>query len=170
MKKLSNPKTLDYLNLKSRVLGSDFSWYWVNSTTPKENSNPDPPYLSHCVLRRPNDSGINNLFPQISSPYAEDCNVILRQVVEENSITINSILRINFNLTFPGSINHTNPHYDHEFDHSNLLIYFTNSGGKTVCEDAEIDPIEDDIIIFRGLHYHHLPKNDRRVVMVATFI
>lgn len=170
MKKIINPRTQDYYNLKNIVLSSDFSWYWVGTTTPIINLESDPPYFSHCVLRRPNDNGSGYLFPFVSSSYIDSCNTVLKQILNFNKIEVNSILRINFNLTIPGNIEHTKPHYDHEFDHKNLIIYFTDSGGKTMCEEEQIDPNEDDVVLFSGLHYHYLPKNGRRVVMVTTFV
>jgi len=172
IKKINNHKTQNYLSLKEQVLGDNFPWYWVKGTTEGEELEgfTNHQYLSHCVLRRPNDSNSNYLFSTSSSQYSDLCNIVLKEIFDLNNINVNCVLRINFNLTFPISNIPTVPHYDHSFDHKNIIIVFTDSGGKTVCEDEEHNPSEDDIIVFSGLHYHYLPEKTRRVVMVATYI
>lgn len=170
--KLINPKTENYFCLKQEVLGDSFSWYWVNNTTEGEEWEDfkNHEYLSHCVLRRPNDFNTKRLFPLVSSQYSDMCNIILSEIFEVNNINVNCVLRINFNLTLPISNIPTVPHYDHPFDHKNLIIFFTESGGKTICEKEIYNPEQDDVILFSGLHYHYLPEKSRRVVMIATFI
>jgi len=37
IKKLINPKTTRYVNLKNLIISSKFSWTWLNQTTPKQN-------------------------------------------------------------------------------------------------------------------------------------
>ena len=64
----------------------------------------------------------------------------------------------------------TQPHMDHEFPHKNMLIYLTDAGGSTIVEGEEFAPEEDDVIIFEGMHWHKLPKKERRVVLVMTYI
>ena len=39
-----------------------------------------------------------------------------------------------------------------------------------VVEGEEFAPEEDDVIIFQGEHWHELPKQKRRVVLVMTYI
>ena len=67
--------------------------------------------------------------------------------------------------------------YHHSFPHKNLIIYLNDpAGGDTVLVDKdykEIDrhhPKEDDIISFEGIHYQKMPKEDRRIVLVVTYI
>ena len=62
------------------------------------------------------------------------------------------------------------PHEDHEYPHKNMLIYLTDAGGSTFVEGEEFAPEEDDVIIFEGIHWHELPKQKRRVVLVMTYI
>ena len=64
----------------------------------------------------------------------------------------------------------TLPHTDHDFPHKNMLIYLTDAGGSTFVEGEEFAPEEDDVIIFQGEHWHELPKQKRRVVLVMTYI
>ena len=175
VKLLKNPKTPTYSALKKEVLSSNFSWHWVNESTlnhKDETNHKNHPYFSHCVLRRPNDVNDDSqtLFPRVTSNYFDGCNRVLKEIFDENNINCNCVLRINFNLTLPLSNIPTIPHYDHEFEHKNLISFFTESGGATVCENESYDHKEDDIILFSGLHYMHLPQKDRRVIMITTFI
>ena len=63
------------------------------------------------------------------------------------------------------------PHYDHEFPHKNLLIYFSDTnGGYTMVDDERYDGEENDVIIFDGLHYNKPPSKGRRIVLITTFI
>ena len=72
-------------------------------------------------------------------------------------------------MVFPQAGNQQTPvHVDHPFPHDNIIIYFSNEG-KTILENDDHDPEEDDVIIFPGLpHCQELPKNDMRLVLVAT--
>ena len=64
----------------------------------------------------------------------------------------------------------TSLHNDHNFPHKNMLVYLTDAGGSTFVEGEEFAPEEDDVIIFQGEHWHELPKQKRRVVLVMTYI
>ena len=57
---------------------------------------------------------------------------------------------------------------DHTYPHQNIIMYHTDSGGRTFVEDGEHDPKEDDVILFSGRHHMELPKEKRRVVSVGT--
>ena len=57
-----------------------------------------------------------------------------------------------------------------DFPHKNMLIYLTDAGGSTFVEGEEFAPEEDDVIMFEGLHWHKLPRKERRVVLVMTYI
>ena len=56
----------------------------------------------------------------------------------------------------------------HHFPHKNILLYLTDTGGKTFVEEEYHDPKEDDVIIFSGNHWAELPKTGRRIVIVNT--
>ena len=62
------------------------------------------------------------------------------------------------------------PHVDHEFPHTNLLIHLTNVGGATVVEGQRLEADEDKVVVFSGEHYAEFPMAGRRVVLVATFL
>lgn len=165
---LLNPLTPAYLSLKQDVLSDFFPWFWIGAAT--ENPSPENAgtnFLGHSILRRPQESTI---YPVVTSDKHVICNTVLKEIFTANSIKINSVLRINFNLTLPSQSKHCEPHYDHPFPHKNLLIYLNDSDGDTIVGEERVSPADNKIILFEGLHYHYLPKKGRRVVMVSTFI
>lgn len=188
MRQLIIPKTNTYISLKEEVLSSNFSWHYVHTPFPipdwgipeedmeKYNC---APYFSHAVLKSPKaSSGEGNLFSMVSSSFSFDCNSLIQEIAEYNNIDINLVIRINFNLTLP-SLNDKpdKPHYDHEFPHKNMVVYFSDfEGGETVVfgESDESKntyfPKVDTGIIFEGKHCFYYPTKGRRVVMVVTFI
>ena len=53
--------------------------------------------------------------------------------------------------------------------------YLTNTGGDTIVFDEDgkkhhFTPVEDDIVVFEGLHCMVPPKKGRRVVIVVTYL
>ena len=188
IKKIIIPKTNTYLLLKEHVLSSNFSWHYVHTPFPiPESGIPDEdigkyncsPYFSHAVLKPPkSSSGEKNLFSLVSSSVTAECNSFLTELFEYNNIDVNLVVRINFNLTLPSPNNKPDkPHYDHEFPHKNMVVYFTNfAGGETVVFEESDNtqekylPEEDTGIIFEGKHCFYYPTEGRRVVMVVTFI
>ena len=182
------PKTDTYLSLKEEVLSSNFAWHYVHTPFPipdwgipeedieKYNCSP---YFSHAVLKPPkSSSGEGNLFSLVSSSVSIKCNSFIQEIAKYNNVNINLVVRINFNLTLPSLNNKPDkPHYDHEFPHKNMVIYFTDfDGGETVIFDEfdisqkKFSPSEDTGIIFEGKHCFYYPTKGRRVVMVVTFI
>jgi len=177
MKKIKNAFTDEYTFLKKEVLSSNFPWYWNEATIDGDVTSgmENTPHFGHVVVKRPRDFGDDTkcLFPKVLSQYSEMCNLVLNQIFDFNNIEVNCVYRISFNLTLPLSDKPIPKHYDHNFPHKNLLIYFNDSDGDTVCLNPSKkthSPKEDDIIIFEGLHYHYLPTKGRRTVLVATFI
>jgi len=166
--KLKNPKSRFYEEIKSIILSSDFSWRYFSSTTHGLDS---ISFFSHDFLQRPED--LNNKYPRPNSNYCDFVCQVLLEILEYNQITINTFFRINANLVEPKKqIENTCEHVDHSFNHSNILVYLTGSGGKTIVGDSEYDPKEDDVIMFDGhiKHYHQTPIDERRVVIVSTFL
>jgi len=115
------------------------------------------------------------MYPEVSSGFINLVHDALVEVVNFNNLTLNSFIRINANCVHPTKTNNlTVPHYDHKFDHFNMIIYLNDAGGETVVLEngnrIEHHPKEDDIILFQGLHCHRPPKEKRRIVLVTTFI
>lgn len=163
---LKNPKTDRYFCLKNLILSSDFPWYYYPSTANDDNNC----YLGHCFLRRPEDTNIK--FPKETSQHTENLSLCLLEILNFNDIQISTFFRINANMVLPSiDVRNTAKHLDHQFPHHNLIVYLTNSGGKTIVGEEEYDPEEDDIIMFNGdiQHCIQTPLNSRRIVLVATF-
>lgn len=166
IRELKNPMCPEYLQLKEIILSGYFSWSWGQST---RFGVEDYPFLSHCFIRRPGEMGF--LYPMPSCELAPKCNYVVGQINDSNDLGINCILRVNANLTFPWKDGRKTPiHTDHEFPHKNILIYLNDSDGDTVCGNDRFTPKEDAIILFEGDHYHYLPSEDKRVVLVVTYI
>ena len=94
-----------------------------------------------------------------------------------NKIDFASYLRISLNCVHAeDEVYNSLPHIDHQYPHGNVIMYFTDSGGKTFCESKSAgvydyhDPSEDDIILFSGKHYMQSPIKGRRVILVTTIL
>lgn len=170
--KLNNPKTKAYQEFKKLILGPDCTWNYI----PTVENNP-PHFYVHGFLKRPSPA---LLFPVMGdSRQAVDIfQTILAEILVYNKMSANMVYRMAANACHPSDGKQiTQNHTDHPFPHSNILIYLTDAGGKIFVDDEEFDPKEDDVIIFDtdiekeiGLHHHELPKDRRRVVLVATYM
>lgn len=169
---IRNPKTSSYLEHKKIILSDTFPWFWQNKSQHESNVKEgyNFPFYSHIFLRRP-DFNFSSI-PIVNSEYAQPLATILFEILQFNNLEVNCFLRINANCVHPEkTILGTAPHVDHNFDHKNIIVYLTNAGGKTFVGDESHDPKEDDVIIFGGeTHYFQTPENQRRVVLVATYI
>ena len=178
---LNNPKTESYNNLKNLILDGDINWFYHPTTTPASLNYNDytlnknifnPPMYSHIFLLR---TDLNNLYAKANSPYMDDVNKMYCEIFNANRDVMksfNMMCRCAANETQPynGPDDKTRAHVDHDFPHKNMLIYLTDAGGSTFVEGEEFAPEEDDVIIFQGEHWHELPKQKRRVVLVMTYI
>jgi len=174
--KLENPKTSLYFDFKNHILSGMFPWYWFesvdNPNTPKYDKEKytNISFYSHGFLMRPQD---NHMYPNPVSSSAEKVSFMIQQILEHNNIELNCFLRIGANCVHPQSnskVVSSIPHVDHYFPHKNLIIYFTDAGGKTIVGDTSFDPEEDDVFLFEGEHYMQTPSEKRRIVLVSTFI
>ena len=164
---LKNPKTARYQTVKEGILSTTFPWYY----SPSDKWNPE--FFSHQLLQRPNEISDGNC--KYSKPTSSQLEPVIQSLYEiwnHNNINVECVYRVNVNLVMPlMGVKTTSVHVDHSFPHKNILVYLTNAGGKTVCENESYDPKEDDVVIFDGLpHYIHLPAKNRRIVIVATYI
>ena len=137
----------------------------------------DSPFFSHSFLIRPTPE---RKYPSVDSSFLGAFEKVLYEIVDYNNIKINCIYRINANLLYPSKGKQkTLPHIDHTWEHKMILIYLTDAGGETICVDDKLreklihDPSEDDVVEFDTncrLHYCKLPKKDRRIIIVVTYI
>ena len=191
--KLNNPKTSNYHNIKKFILSPVFPWTYCAESTPNTNNQLDgykwssrrhlkedvkihnTRMYTHTFLLR---SGPDILYATPESSYIKDILPIYHDIFNANYEVMKDfgmMCRCNVNAVEPpydhqyiDSI--TQPHLDHEFPHKNMLIYLTDAGGSTFVEGEEFAPEEDDVIVFEGMHWHKLPKEERRVVLVMTYI
>jgi hypothetical protein len=167
IKKLENPKTENYLEIKELVLSSFFPWFYQTHTVDYDNI----PYYSHRVLTCYENSV--NKVPEVCSEYFGAFSSMLLEILKFNNIEIELFYRINVNCVHPLKvISSSAMHIDHYYPHHNMLVYLTNSGGKTIVGKEKYDPNIDDVIIFDGSIEHCLetPLSDRRISLVATFL
>ena len=196
--KLNNPKTKLYNNLKNLILGCDFEWKYLKADvdTDREtqrksfeimskyvseygidrNEFQPSPFYVHPFIQRPD---YEFLFPRIKSSHMFDVNQVICEILNCNIDTIlNNNMQVNMMCRCVANakdgvgdrIVKCSPHVDHNFPHKNMLIYLTDAGGSTFVEGEEFAPEEDDVIIFEGIHWHELPKKERRVVLVMTYV
>ena len=160
---LNNPRTSTYNEFKRIIKRDDFNWNYY----PRSDEHATPAMLSHSFIKRPEQIR----YPTVLCDGANFAHDVVQEILYHNGITLNCIYRMNLNMVFPQADNQRTPvHVDHTFPHENIIIYFSNEG-KTILENDEHDPKEDDVIIFPGLpHCQELPKNDMRLVLVATCV
>ena len=158
---LNNPRTPTYNEFKRIIRSIDFNWNYI----PRTDHASTPAMLSHAFIERPNELR----YPTVHCDGANFAHDVVQEILNYNDIILHCIYRLNLNMVFPQAGNQQTPvHVDHPFPHDNIIIYFSNEG-KTILENDEHDPEEDDVIIFPGLpHCQELPKNDMRLVLVAT--
>ena len=176
-KVLKNPKTQNYLDLKDWVLSENFLWAYHETSTPHIEEEPmgkgqhiNVPYYTHTFLLRPETNRYSSLYH--SSP--EDLQRVIRvidEIAKANDVKFTSYVRISANAVHPNKFgSYSLPHIDHTFPHGQIILYLTDAGGNTYIEDVCHEPSEDDAIAFQGKHYMQTPYEQRRVIIVATFI
>jgi|TARA_R100001443_G_scaffold2382_1_gene8063 hypothetical protein len=167
IKKLNNPKTPNYCHLKELLLGENIPWY-VKEAHPNDLQN-NFKFFSHCFLERPSYS--KEIYPRAISKHTSLMGEVLKEIFQSNVINPSCVYRMNANFLPPVmSVKRTKVHVDHDFPHQNIIIYLTDSGGRTIVGNESHDPEEDDIVMFGG-HHHcvETPVGKWRLSLVATF-
>ena len=180
--KVKNPLTDTYYNFKNYVTGQDSDLGWLYARTFMGDDLPklDVPegfkeeefgvqdYFTHGIFMRPEFKR----FTRQVSELGRDVLEMFDEIVNTGQFTNNSFfLRSSLNMTLPyngGPVKYAYPHTDHEFDHTNMVMYLTDAGGKTFVEGEAFDPQEDDIIFFKGTHWNEMPMKENRIVLVST--
>ena len=171
---LKNPLTNTYNEFKSAVTSTGFPWGYYPTRVLREGlwystKDANPEMFSHTFLKRPDEKV---KFPLLQSQdYIGLVHTVVNEILEYNDIILICFYSFNLNMIFPQAGTQRTPlHVDHPFPHDNMIIYFSNEG-KTLTENDEHDPEEDDVIIFPGVpHCHELPKTEKRLVLVATYL
>ena len=180
---LLNPKTPDYIQLKTEVNSVYFPWFWNPSATPDLTASDgfaDLGFYRHTILDAPSDfhgnptnySPNDSYYPtqRTTETLIAATNKVLIDILYINRIKVLTFYRMSINCVHPTVDNKlTVPHNDHLFPHKNILIYLSDAdGGETICEGDKFLGKEDDIIMFEGIHNHRPPLKNRRLVLVAT--
>lgn len=174
LKTLTNNISENYKRLSQIANNSDIAWYYNYASTgeilnEKYPQNVNIPFYSHIILQRPVS------FTPYSIPKSPDLIDLsvqtINEILYENGIYVDHFIRICLNTVLPHSPKLlTIPHKDHDFPHTNFLVYLSDSDGDTIVEGERSVYEKDKAIIFEGEHFHETPSKERRIVLVATFI
>ena len=151
MRQLKNPMTENYLGLKKQIFDYRFPWYWqegvteplptglrvINGTVEEYlDTYFNPPFYSHQILGRPWMGPGSKIFPYGDSPYIHLADDVLKEIFQYNDIDVDTVFRINVNCVRdePNEKQLTFPHVDHPFPHSNMLIFLSDVGGKSIVQ------------------------------------
>ena len=168
MRKLLNPLTKEYQELKKFILSDEFPWYIHQETVVDCKKNLPNWAYTHMILNRPEI----NRFAQSFALKPEEFVQIASRILELNGYKEFFFLRMCVNSTHPQPEKQRigGWHTDHPYKHHNLIIYLTPTDGGTYVENQLFKPMEDDAIVFDGAHAQVFPTDGRRVVLVATFL
>ena len=173
IKRLENPNKPAYRELKNFILGRDFPWMWIESNVGNTSDNPNTNFglYTHSLLNRPDD-GSKYVFSKKNSPYTDNAWAAISEILDYNNIFPRVLYRLCVNCSHPTETGEaSNIHTDHDYPHTNMLIYLTDTnGGDTFVEGEPFPGKEDDVILFEGRHNHKPPKSGRRIVIVATML
>jgi len=132
----------------------------------------ETPFLNHVVLARPEMKDF------IEKHEHHDTFVkMLDEFCDKNNISYSEVLRICVNFTFFNGVREISPvHVDHEFEHSQLIVYLNQPMDRqsfTVIlneNKTKIAPKKYRGVSFGKIdHYHHYPKVGGRYVLIFTF-
>ena len=163
--------------IEKTVFGNMFGWF-LSDVTADKTSETSAPFLSHTVLKRLDEHPIEKC---ITSNCYKDTLHILHNFCKSINERPNLFLRINYNLTF--SVTQKKPfiHTDHScIDYKQIIIYLNDVTDKkaTTCILDENKKVVKEIIpekykgvcFGRNLHYGNYPKENARIILVATYI
>jgi len=179
IEQLINPKTNNFHQLKELVLSFNFAWHWnsVSVFDPIDDPIGDSKYenfgyYSHCFLGSPGGYPGKPLHSIPSSSFLSLAHDVTLEILHHNNVQPQVIYRLHANCVHPTKTNKPGfPHTDHSFPHKNLIVYLTDTyGGDTIVEEKTFSGKEDEVILFSGEHYHYPPVEERRIVLVSTFL
>lgn len=155
--------------LLNAVGSSDFPWYLGMATK-------HFPCLTHVIMRRTDKKTEGEPWSQ----FYPATRAMFNRICDENGITIHTVYRMGFNLTFADPSKHGDPHIDHrEFPHKHMLLYLSEfDAGETFIFDETgthiietIKPALNKFVVFEGgWHAQGFCRPQQlRIVFVATF-
>ena len=132
-------------------------------------------YFEHCIIERKEKINDKDRYKSI---HCQNFLRVFSHVFSKFKIKEAEIYRAAINLTVNNSAKKCPIHYDHNYEHKQILIYLNDSdkNSKPVILNKknkklkEITPKKNKGILFDYLpHYHYFPKTGYRLVMVITF-
>ena len=160
------------------LLGANFPYYVseFDANYPHDAKVPSYKFFCHTVLQRKEDREKGQLF---NSDHARETIDILNNFFNKAGIKAVTFFRIAYNFTFNLGQDKSFIHTDHEHDHSQVIIYLTDTLDKksaTVLVDKKGKVVEKSypekgkgIMFDKHPHYQVFPKKGARLVLVATF-
>jgi hypothetical protein len=157
--------------IDKEVLSNSMPWYFSGDSVYGDNLN----YFSHVLVHRKEE----NKNAEKNSPLTEFFINIFKKIITENGLQATEIFRASLNATFHNTLKYGTKHVDHEFDHSNFIMYFDtiDNAGTAIFENDNStlkyisECVKFNYVIFPGLFHAQLypPPGIRRVVFVVTF-
>lgn len=171
---LKNPLTQNYLKFKNLVTSSDFPLYANTLGAGPESLGIEDTYYSHTFIQRPEDVG----YTMPISGQTCLAMSILDEILSCNNISYHMVYRLNLNINHHHSNYWYAWHKDHQFPHSNIMIYlnsFDEGKIELQSESGKIyshQPKEDGVILFGGEKHRWgpTPVGQKRVSIVTTIL
>jgi len=171
---LKNPLTDNYTNFKKIVTSKEFPVYANTLGVGPDALGKEDTYYSHTFIQRPEEIGYT------TSISGQTCLAVsvLDEILQFNEIKYHMIYRLNLNINHHHSDYWYAWHKDHQFPHSNILIYLNSfEEGKIEIQSDNGDiyfhhPKENDIILFGGEKHRWgpTPVGQKRVSIVTTLL
>ena len=158
------------------ILSGDYPFpfkYMPDSVSKDTNS-----FLSHSFIERVptvehepvSVGGFTKLFTDIADEF-----------LKKHNLEVKKYCRGSVNLTFNNGADKCPTHYDHDYDHHQLIIYANEPKDKdsklVILDDDEktilheIEPTQYKGVLFnRKPHFHYYPKFGDRIAIIYTFI
>ncbi len=164
-----NKETIDFL--KQNTVEHTKCPFYFNTSDLLNNNNFY--FFSHIIFHKPE---VNKSNP-INSPIYPHALKIFDGLSKQLKFKYKKIFRICLNLTFNNGHKKSETHLDHQFNHKQLLLYIhvDDLNSYTCIKDnnktIKVKPIPQKVVVWAKLpHYHLVPKEGYRLVMVYTFI
>ena len=165
------------------IFGKEFAWYRQRESTINISVDPrlqgtavNTPFFAHTLMERHENSGVGD--GNISSKLYPMFHAIFNTWMTEQNIPYTYVFRACINLTYSQSANYSVPHVDHEWPHSNWIMYLNTLDDACTVLFNEDYSVECEIpckmftaVSFpEKLHAQKFPKGtDQRIVVVFTY-
>lgn len=157
------------LKLFNFIYSNDFPFYYQ-----KGPSKTNTYFYGHILMKRSDDENVEGTPNSDNIEYFKD---IFFRICDSNNIKVKLIYRMAINSNFAQPEQFSGIHEDHNFEHTNFIMYLSEfSNGETYIfndKDQAVDTIKPELykyVFFNGPHAAGtcLP-GERRLVFVVTF-